>query len=486
MRSLLRSVVFLASLLTFAARAEDPQPAPPVDPFEGTWVGTISAPNDHADIGFTFTRGKHGLNASFSMPAMFVPGLALGPAQIKEGTYTLPDLGIKLTLAGDQLTGTSFNPLLQVALHRGTASVAAPALPDLPPAPPPSWTHSLGAETWASPVARDGVVYVGSADGKFHAVRATDGSEVWTWAGPHPLYGEALPTEDSLYFLDESSELVSLRRSDGQLQWRVPLYDEKFAGKPARKNPTFNRRTAVPVTAGATLYLGSPDHGLYALDAVTGKILWRHDLGAAVYGAVAVENATLVAGCADGSIVVLNRHTGAESARTKLGGPIASAPVIAGDTILVGNRDYLFYGLRRSDLGIAWRDSYWFSWVESVPALVDGLAYVGGSDFRRISAIEPATGQARWATDVRGITWGTPVVTEDTVFAGTSAQNPAAIHHEGGIIALDRRTGAVKWRHFIPLPASVERAGYIGSLVLADGKIIGAAFDGTLTAYPEK
>ncbi len=145
--------------------------------------------------------------------------------------------------------------------------------------------------------------------------------------------------------------------------------------------------------------------------------------------------------------------------------------MIAGDTILVGNRDYLLYGLRRSDLRIAWRDTYWFSWVESVPAhALTASAYIGGSDFRRISAIDPATGHARWTTDVRGITWGTPVVTEDTVFAGTSAQNPAAIHHEGGIIALDRRTGAVKWRHFIPCPRPSSGAGYIGSLVLADEK----------------
>ena len=486
MRSPLRCLVLLATLFAISARAETPPSAPPTNPFEGTWTGTVTAPNDHAEIGFTFSPGKHGLNARFTMPAMFVPGMALGPAQIKDGTYALPDLGIKLTLTGHQLTGTAFNSLLHVELHRGPAPAAAASLADLPPAPPPVWTHALGAETWTTPVARDGLLYLACADGKFHAIRVTDGTEAWSWTGPHALYGDALVTDDSVYFLDERTDLVSLRRSAGQLQWRVPLHDEKLSGKPAPQNPTFNRRTAVPVLVDGTLYLGSPDHGLYALDAVTGKILWRHDLGAAVFAAVAVQGDDLVAGCYDGSVVVLNRHTGTESARTKLGGPIASTPVIAGDTILVGCRDYLLYGLRRSDLSIAWRDTFWFSWVESVPQLAGGLAYVGGSDFRRISALDPATGQTRWATDVRGITWGTPVVTDDTVFAGTSAQNPAALHHEGGLVALDRRTGTVKWRQFIPLPATAERAGYIGSLVLADGKIIGAGFDGTLTAYPAK
>ena len=122
--------------------------------------------------------------------------------------------------------------------------------------------------------------------------------------------------------------------------------------------------------------------------------------------------------------------------------------------------------------------------MESVPRLADGILYIGGSDYRRVSAVDPATGRALWATDVRGLTWGTPLVTADTVYAGTSAQNPAAIHHEGGITALDRHTGAVKWRHVVPLPEKAERAGYLGSLVLAGGKVIGAAFDGTLVAYP--
>ncbi|MFI5357902.1 MAG: PQQ-binding-like beta-propeller repeat protein [Opitutales bacterium] len=486
MQSSLGGVLVLASLLALPARAEDPAPAQPGASFEGAWAGSVIAPNDRTEINFTFTRGKHGLNASFSMPAMFVHDMNLGPAQIVDGTYSLPDLGIKLTLSGRLLTGTFANPLLRVELHRGAAHAPAQPAPDLPPGPPPVWSHSLGAETWASPVTRDGMVYVGSADGKFHAIRAADGTETWTWTGPHPLYGEALATEESLYFLDERTELISLRRADGQLQWRVPLHDEKLAGQPAPHNPTFNRRTAVPVLAEGTVYVGSSDHGLYALEAATGKILWRHDLGAPLFAAVALQGNDLVAGCYDGSVVVLNRHTGAESARTKLGGPVASAPVIAGDMIIVGCRDYLLYGLRRSDLGIAWRDSYWFSWVESVPQCQDGLIYIGGSDFRRVSAIDPATGRALWATDVRGLTWGTPVVTAGTVYAGTSAQNPAAIHHEGGLVALDRRTGAVQWRHVVPLPASAERAGYLGSLVLARGNIIGAGFDGTLIAYPAR
>jgi outer membrane protein assembly factor BamB len=161
-----------------------------------------------------------------------------------------------------------------------------------------------------------------------------------------------------------------------------------------------------------------------------------------------------------------------------------SAPVIAGDIAVVGSRDYLLYGVSLSRAEVTWKYSYWFSWVESAPQLADGVAYLGSSDFRRVSAFDPATGKALWNADVGGIAWGTPVVTADTVYAGTHAQTPAFLHHEGGIVALNRRTGAMKWRVALTGPPGAERVGCIGSLALADDLLIAAAFDGTLAAYP--
>jgi len=484
MPHLRRVAVVLISIVVGLVRADPPPLASTPDPFAGTWSGTVTAPNGTTDIGFAFTPGKRGLNSSLTMPDMFVNGMPLGPAHIVDDTYTFPPLNVRLARAGDKITGTFANPLLRVELHRSDHLPSALPTPSLPVGPLPAWSHYLGAQTWASPVARDGVVYVGATDGRFHALNAADGRELWAWSGANPLYGEALATADRVYFLDDHSDLICLDRANGHLSWHVTLHDEKLAGHPVPANETFNRRVPVPVIKEQTLYIGSTDHGLYAVDASSGKILWRHDTGAAIYASVAVDDELLVVGCFDGSVLKLNRRDGAELQRTKLGGPVASAPVIAGDRVIVGCRDYLLYGLRKSDLGVAWRDSYWFSWVESVPRLVDGILYIGGSDYRRISALDPASGAALWVAEVGGITWGTPVVTADMVFAGTSSQNPAAIQHVGGITALDRKTGAVKWRHVTPLPAGVERAGYLGSLVVVDGKLIGAGFDGVVIAYP--
>ena len=418
---------------------------------------------------------------------MFLYGVNFGPAVIRDDTFVLEPLNLTVTRHGDTLTGTFAIARLPVELRRGAGWLPEPTAPDLPAAPTPVWSRPLGAAAWASPAAREGVVYVGTIDGTFHAVRASDGHPLWTWHGPNPLYGEALVTDDGVYFVDDRCELVGLARADGALRWRTPLHEDKPAGGPLSPDKTFNHRTTTPVIdATGVLYVGSTDGGLYAIGAAHGEVVWRHDTGTPIYAPVTLRGDDIIVAGFDGSVISVNRSRREETMRVKLGGPIVSAPVIAGYRMVVGCRDYLLYGLDAASGSVAWRDSYWFSWVESAPRLVDGVLYIGGSDYRRVSALDPATGKARWATDVRGITWGSPVVTPTTVFAGAAGQNLAGtlIKHVGGVVALDRQTGVVKWRYVSPDPAGAAFTGCTGSLVLAGGHVIGAGVDGMLIAFP--
>jgi outer membrane protein assembly factor BamB len=310
---------------------------------------------------------------------------------------------------------------------------------------------------------------------------------VWTWTGPNRIDGSAVIASDSLCFVDGKNDLVCLNRADGTLRWRTALYDEKLAGKALPDNPTFNRRTAKPLVLDGVVYCGSADGGLYALDAATGKTIWRHESGAPVFSGVALSGTdTLAYGTMDGSVVLLNRHTQKEILRGRTGGGVVTTPVVAGDKVLIGSRDYFLYGLNLTDGTVAWKYSYWFSWIESTGVLRDGIFYVGASDYRRVTAFDPETGHALWGTDVRGLDWGSPLVVGETVFIGTVDQNypGTAIQHTGGIMALDRRTGAVKWQYLSPKPAENSFGGYAGTLASDGQRIFAAGFDGNLIAFP--
>jgi outer membrane protein assembly factor BamB len=483
LRRHLGPVVFLSGLIAGLA-----QTIP--DPIEGTWVGTVSAPQGSTEIGFAFTRGRDGqLNLGFNMPAMFTYNAKLGPAvRVENGTYTLLPFSTQLRIDGDRLTGAFGLSRLPLDLRRGGTFAPAPPPAVHPAPPPPLWTRPL-SPTWASPVVADGIIYVGTTDGKFHAARVSDGGEVWTWSGPNRVDGRAIVTADSVYFVDGRIDLVALNRADGTLRWRFALHDATLAGKPAPDNPTFNRRTAIPLTVDGVVYCGSSDGGLYAIDGRSGAKLWRHEAKSPVYSGIReVGEAGLAFGCMDGTVVLLDRRTRTETARFKTGGGVVTTPLFVAGRMIAGSRDYTLYGFNAADGSVAWKFSYWFSWVESTPQLVDGVIYIGASDFRRVTALDPVSGRARWSTDVQGMCWGSPAVTADTVFIGTVAQNMpgTVIAHTGGICALDRVSGAVKWQYRSPLAPENGFGGQAGSLAVAGDRVIALGFDGVLTAWPAR
>ena len=121
--------------------------------------------------------------------------------------------------------------------------------------------------------------------------------------------------------------------------------------------------------------------------------------------------------------------------------------------------------------------------MESSPALVEGVLYIGSSDSRRVRAIDPADGHVLWATQVWGWTWGTPLVIGDMVYYATSGTAKYFITQQASLGALDRKTGALKWRKPVPLREASLFNGYASSLTFADGKIVAAGLDGTWQAF---
>ena len=78
--------------------------------------------------------------------------------------------------------------------------------------------------------------------------------------------------------------------------------------------------------------------------------------------------------------------------------------------VLVGNRGYGLFAIAADSGTELWKNFFWGSWVESTPVVVDGTIYIGSSDLRRVSAIDPADGRVLWRSDVFGWAWATPVI----------------------------------------------------------------------------
>jgi hypothetical protein len=77
-------------------------------------------------------------------------------------------------------------------------------------------------------------------------------------------------------------------------------------------------------------------------------------------------------------------------------------------------------------------------------------------------------------------------VTDDTVFAGTAGQTipGTVIQHSGGLVALDRASGKIKWRYVAPVTEGADFHGFIGSLATNGSHIFGVTAEGFVIALP--
>ena len=65
-----------------------------------------------------------------------------------------------------------------------------------------------------------------------------------------------------------------------------------------------------PAVAHGVVYVGSQDDNIYALNAKTGILLWKHTTGGGVGSSPAVANGVVYVGSQDNKVYALNARTG--------------------------------------------------------------------------------------------------------------------------------------------------------------------------------
>jgi len=77
--------------------------------------------------------------------------------------------------------------------------------------------------------------------------------------------------------------------NDGSIKWKVPLGEvPELAAKGIKNTGAHFPKVGPVVTAGGLIFTGTRDHKVRALDAENGRVLWEHELDAALEGMPAV------------------------------------------------------------------------------------------------------------------------------------------------------------------------------------------------------
>jgi outer membrane protein assembly factor BamB len=325
------------------------------------------------------------------------------------------------------------------------------------------------------------------------------------------------------------------------------LAPEASSGAPAQvwRAKAGRRYTGRVVVAGETIYAGSVDRKVYAVDLASGQLRWSSRLGGLIGGGVLVAGDTVYAasGRPEGKVYALDAHTGRRLWRTTTG--TVSAPLALVDGILVAETQRgEVLGLDPAAGTVRWRRLVGFSRIPAVPAdsgtlvvaTIDSLfrlnardgkvvrrarspgaivspwlehrgLLVAGTTDSSVVAIAPGDLRPRWRAALDAPVLGTPAAQGDTLYAASRRGTLYRIAPDSvpvaapiaeldwpvtssvtvldGLVLLGGADGALRalrpdggeaWRVQLSLPVE------LGPLPLADG-MIAVGGDGDLHRY---
>ena len=261
----------------------------------------------------------------------------------------------------------------------------------------------------SSPLVHDGVVYIGDLGGLLHAVRATDGKELWTFKTGAEIRSSPIVTGNRVLIGSYDSNLYCLSARDGKLLWKfatsnyvhaTPVIsegvvylagcDEIFRGiriadgKQVMEISSGGYTGASPAMVGHWAFFGTFNNEVLGIDVRPHRIIWRYENPERhfpFYSSAAAFPDRIVVGGRDKLIHCLNAKTGKAIWTFATGARVDSSPAIAGDRVYVGSNDGKFYVLDLATGKKVWAFETG-SPLSASPAIAAGRVVIGSQDGR--------------------------------------------------------------------------------------------------------
>ncbi|MDX6514205.1 MAG: hypothetical protein QOE36_3709 [Gaiellaceae bacterium] len=343
------------------------------------------------------------------------------------------------------------------------------------------WTRRTGSVLEFPPSIADGVLFAGQAHGRFFAVDTRTGDVRWRKDFGH--CSAASPAlSPTVVYMAYMQVLPCRRFPRTQRGFVVAMQYRRGNTLLARGKVLWRYRTGAvetsPLLVKGTLYFGSWDHHVYALD-VTGprpRLRWRFDAGAEVNSSPAFAGGAVYVGTDAGKVYSIDARTGRErwhaSSFSRFGRReyFYATPTMAYGRVYIGNTDGTLYAFGAGTGHLLWA-RHAGSYVYTAAAVWKGLVIVGTYN-GDLLAYDAATGDLRWRHKAPSAIHGAPTVLNSFVYFSTcpvcgSHGSRSTKQGPAGTYAVRARDGHLVWRfpdgRYSPVVADSKRmylAGY--------------------------
>jgi outer membrane protein assembly factor BamB len=283
-----------------------------------------------------------------------------------------------------------------------------------------------------SPVAIADQFVVAGEDGFLAALDTPSGRVAWRFDTGAPVRSSPRALGDTIFVANTSGRLSAVDAATGLERWRfVVPPSEGFAASPA----TGAAMLSSPAITPREVLLTAGDGRAYALDRLTGRVLWTHRGGAtSTLVSPAAARGLAFMGGGEGAGFEADRLDDGDTAWRFAGAPGASAATVAGGLVLFGTESRTLFALEAESGREAWR----FPSTEAIvaaPAIATGRVFFGNDAGEVFALAGPgAHGSTSW------IPWRAVYFDPSIHGAYEGADVLAEILRGRGYLRLDART----------------------------------------------
>jgi eukaryotic-like serine/threonine-protein kinase len=213
--------------------------------------------------------------------------------------------------------------------------------------------------------------------------------------------------------------------------------------QPLKLRWSFQAKDSIESSAaivGGTVYVGSMDSSLYAINLATGKLNWRYvTSGAVEESSPCVCNGMVFVGDLDGILHAVDAATGKARWTIKAEGEIKSSPNCVGNRVYFGSYDQNLYCISAATGTLIWKFAT-DGPVHCTPAIDKGLVYVSGCD-ETFRAIDTATGKQRFSVPLGAYAGASAAIYEEHAYVGTFGNE---------VLGLDLLKNVIQWTYKHP------------------------------------
>ncbi|MEV5963506.1 PQQ-binding-like beta-propeller repeat protein [Kribbella sp. NPDC051952] len=343
-------------------------------------------------------------------------------------------------------TGKAIQPIAGAnwSQHHGDASHNGVATDAIAAGQRLAWSfRTKGTFLTGSPAIVNGIVYAGTRDengdgnSAVHAVSLATGKKLWSYTVPSSVHGSVAVSDGLVYVPTLRGTLFAVDAKTGKLKWR---HDPEAAPEGN------NQRT----------------YGYYGVTVADGKVLFPYQ--------------TRFGEAATGLLLALDAKTGQRVWAAPMSGATMSdgTPAVSDGRVYVGNETadrVIAYDLKTG--AKVWQATESLGgWQDGIPSAADGKVFIGSNN--GIVARDGATGATLWSYTSShsslvssGATPAAAAIKGNTVYMSFPS---------GAVTALNATTGAVIWDQL--LPGSLYRGGSFTSPALSGNTLFVGANSG--------